>query len=267
MVEAIAFSNPELSLKVGRSVFTTIAQTFLRLFRNDYGAMWKAQMDTGLTKLCELGAIDEANQDKVSEILEDLRNNQIYYNTNKGDEDKESNILLDLPWDGLPQDQKDHLIKSIELISNNSDALIASPGEHEFEFDFNYTRYAVQAVIMLKFQTKLQDVHDELVPDLVSEENFWQNFFYQFEFTKDKIGLQHSLGERIPTELRVQRITAGLEQLQVGSGGGAAKTASKVTEADSVEMVDLQAQEKVDPSISVMADTSMGMNQEQSLED
>ena len=42
----------------------------------------------------------------------------------------------------------------------------------------------------------LKKTRHELVPDLVSEDNFWRNYFYKIECSKAELGVQTRLGPR-----------------------------------------------------------------------
>lgn len=43
----------------------------------------------------------------------------------------------------------------------------------------------------------LDKVRHELVPDLIDEDDFWRNYFYQVEMKKAEMGVPNSLGSKI----------------------------------------------------------------------
>ena len=55
---------------------------------------------------------------------------------------------------------------------------------------------------MLKLDKNLKKARHELVPDLISEDDFWRNYFYKIESVKAELGLENRLGEFIPKEQR-----------------------------------------------------------------
>ena len=70
------------------------------------------------------------------------------------------------------------------------------------------------AQIMLKLDKNLRDVRHQLVPDMVEEEDFWRNYFYQMEVIKAVMGLENELGSRIPSELRAQRLQQKIQTVK-----------------------------------------------------
>lgn len=66
------------------------------------------------------------------------------------------------------------IAKEVDLLSREEDEL-------EYNFDFNIEAYAYQAIVLSKLDKNLQQVYARLVPDLVSEEDFWRNYFYEIE--------------------------------------------------------------------------------------
>jgi hypothetical protein len=73
------------------------------------------------------------------------------------------------------------LSKETELLSREIDEL-------EYDFDFNMELYAYQGVIMLKLDKNLLETYTKLVPDLVGDETFWRNYFYEIEKYFGEIG-------------------------------------------------------------------------------
>ena len=51
----------------------------------------------------------------------------------------------------------------------------------EYKFPFDVDQHIVLAQILLKMDQNLKKTRHELVPDLVSEDNFWRNYFYKIE--------------------------------------------------------------------------------------
>ena len=160
--------------------------------------------------------------------------------------------MTTLPWNGLHEEQGLQLVKEVYDISQKTDNLIATREEHEYEFKFELDQYVVLAQIMLKLDKNLRDVRHQLVPDMVEEEDFWRNYFYQLECCKAVMGIDNNLGSRIPTELRAQRLQQKIENAQLTdkksavvkeSASSAAKT-SKPKVGVELEMQDIPKQEE-----------------------
>ena len=66
-------------------------------------------------------------------------------------------------------------------ISQNLMNLIATKEECSYEFDFNFENHVVLASMFLALEPELELVREKAVPDFVTEEEFWRNFFFQIE--------------------------------------------------------------------------------------
>ena len=60
--------------------------------------------------------------------------------------------------------------------------------ELTYEFDFNMESYAYLAIVMSKLDRNLLATHLRLIPDMVGEESFWRNYFYEIEKFKFELG-------------------------------------------------------------------------------
>jgi len=70
-------------------------------------------------------------------------------------------------------------------------------GQLEYRFDFSLDKYAFMAVVMSKICRNLDETRLTLVPDEVSENEFWRNYFYQIELWKKEQGYESKLGAQI----------------------------------------------------------------------
>ena len=98
-------------------------------------------------------------------------------------------VIYDLPWDGLREDQAKQLTKEVFALSADEDALLTTREELEYQFDFDCDQYIVLAQILLKMDKNLKKTRHSLVPDLVSEDEFWRNYFYKIECAKAELGV------------------------------------------------------------------------------
>ena len=103
----------------------------------------------------------------------------------------------DLPWEGLPPEQSRQLMKDVFALSIDEDALLLQSEELEHDFAFNIDHYIVLAQIMLKMDLNLKKSRHELVPEMITEDDFWRNYFYRIECLKKQLGVPNRLGDAI----------------------------------------------------------------------
>ena len=56
--------------------------------------------------------------------------------------------------------------------------------------------YIILAAIMRKLDLNLKKSRLEFVPEMISETQFWRNYFYKIELLKKELGLSHRLTEK-----------------------------------------------------------------------
>ena len=62
------------------------------------------------------------------------------------------------------------------------------------------------ACIMLKYDSNLGETREKIVPGMVSEDEFWRNYFYAIECIKQEMGLPTRLGDRVDQKEKEKRI-------------------------------------------------------------
>jgi len=67
----------------------------------------------------------------------------------------------------------------------------------EYQFEFDLDKYAFLAIVMSKFDETLSEAFIRLVPDDVTEAEFWRNFFYHIELWKQSKGFESLIGEPV----------------------------------------------------------------------
>ena len=67
----------------------------------------------------------------------------------------------------------------------------------EYVYEFDLEKYVFLAIVMGKIFPKLHEARLRLVPDEVSESEFWRNFFYSIELFKLQRGFENRLGNKI----------------------------------------------------------------------
>lgn len=95
--------------------------------------------------------------------------------------------------------------KHIYTLAKETDLLSREIDELEYKFDFDFEIYAYQAIVLRKLDKNLLEAHQRLVPDLVGEDSFWRNYFYEIELYKQELGVHSRLGPKIEAEEQAQR--------------------------------------------------------------
>lgn len=87
-----------------------------------------------------------------------------------------------LPWTGCENEQE--MKKQIISLSEDKRTFVRNPPNGvQFEFDLE-GHYAAVAMAMLREDTRLEKMRFELVPKLISEQDFWRNYFYRVSLVK-----------------------------------------------------------------------------------
>ena len=59
---------------------------------------------------------------------------------------------------------------------------------------------------MLKLDLNLKKTRHELVPEVITEDDFWRNYFYKIECHKRDLDLPNKLGSLISREVRARKL-------------------------------------------------------------
>jgi|688.fasta_scaffold989279_2 hypothetical protein len=91
-------------------------------------------------------------------------------------------MILSLPWEniGSPEVARE-VKKSVFSLGYDSDLMSREADELDYEFRFDWKVYGYQAVMMIKIDQNLKNLRERITPDLVSEEDFWRNYFFEVE--------------------------------------------------------------------------------------
>lgn len=163
---------------------------------------WDEKLDEAIYKIERLREIDsDEGKEKLGLILDDLRLFQMETQMIKNEAEKADKVIVfyDLPWEGLPSHQALCLTKEIFALGVDENSLLMHTDELQYEFNFNMDHYIILAQIMIKLDLNLKKTRHELVPELISEDHFWRNYFYKIEFLKFSLGVRGNLrlGRRI----------------------------------------------------------------------
>ena len=108
-----------------------------------------------------------------------------------------------LPWElppnfaALRNEQVTQIRKEVFALAADEASLLASKEQMAYEFDFDMDCYVVVAQILLKLDKNLQKMRHQCVPDLISEDEFWLNYFYRIECITATLGIPNYLGKPI----------------------------------------------------------------------
>ena len=117
-----------------------------------------------------------------------------------------SSIKTTLPWDELASSEnKKQLRKHIFALSKETDLLSREIDELIYQFDFDLNVYAYQAIVLRRLDRNLLEAHERLVPDMVGEDSFWRNYFYEIELHKKELGEYTKLGAVVDGEEQATR--------------------------------------------------------------
>ena len=112
-------------------------------------------------------------------------------------------VYTKLPWDQIERsEEKDACERYCKALAKKEDLLMMLEGQLEYHFDFDLEKYAFLAVVLSRICRNLDETRLNLVPDEVTEQEFWRNYFYQIELWKQEHGHTSRLGSRIDTQER-----------------------------------------------------------------
>ena len=101
-----------------------------------------------------------------------------------------------------------------KALAKKDDLLMQLEGQLEYRFDFNLEKYSFLAVAMSKICRNLDETRLKLVPDEVTEHEFWRNYFYQIELWKLQQGFENRLGAQIDIGEREQALAKEVERAE-----------------------------------------------------
>ena len=111
-------------------------------------------------------------------------------------------IHTNMPWHDMREEDKESLRKHCKALSNKEDLLVKLKPQLEYSYEFDLDKYTFLAIVLSKMYPSLAETRLRLVPDEVSESEFWCNYFYRIELWKQQGGFTSRLGERIDTNER-----------------------------------------------------------------
>jgi len=56
-------------------------------------------------------------------------------------------------------------------------------------------KYVLIASILIRMDPNLKELREEIVPDQVTEDDFWRNYFYKVNLTLKEFSLDNDLGQ------------------------------------------------------------------------
>eukprot|EP00354_Favella_ehrenbergii_P006940 CAMPEP_0170476264 /NCGR_PEP_ID=MMETSP0123-20130129/17720_1 /TAXON_ID=182087 /ORGANISM="Favella ehrenbergii, Strain Fehren 1" /LENGTH=125 /DNA_ID=CAMNT_0010747211 /DNA_START=169 /DNA_END=546 /DNA_ORIENTATION=- len=84
------------------------------------------------------------------------------------------------PGDCLPEGQSRQLMKDVYALGVDEDSLLLQKEELEYHFQFEIDHYVILAQIMLKLDLNLKKTRHEVVPEIITEDEFGRsNWVYR----------------------------------------------------------------------------------------
>ena len=94
-------------------------------------------------------------------------------------------VYTKLPWESIENSgEKDACERYCKALAKKEDLLMMLEGQYEYSFDFSLDKYTFLAVVLSRICRNLDETRINLVPDEVTEQEFWRNYFYQIELWK-----------------------------------------------------------------------------------
>ena len=102
-----------------------------------------------------------------------------------------------MPWEDLERDEdKKAMQKYCIQLAKKEDLLLKLEPQLTYNFDFDLDNYVFVAHVLTKMDPELGEAQLRLVPDEVSDTEFWRNFFYHVElWRKEQGNFQNRLKE------------------------------------------------------------------------
>lgn len=103
-----------------------------------------------------------------------------------------------MPWQGSDQAEiEKNLKKEVYSLAKDRELLLKCDADLDYKFEFKIEDYMFIACIMLKYDSNLAETREKIVPGMVSEDEFWRNYFYAIECIKQDMDLPTRLGGRV----------------------------------------------------------------------
>ena len=139
-----------------------------------------------------LQMVSELDDITTEEGLEDLAHYQQKYAKTYSQDGQEADdessstskpkVVTELPWADLEKaEDRTALQKYCVDLAKKEDLLLKLEPQLAYQFDFELEDYVFLAHVLTKMDPGLGEAQLRLVPDEVSDAEFWRNFFYHIE--------------------------------------------------------------------------------------
>ena len=163
------------------SITNWISSSFAEMDKQHNDVSWQEALDDAVQSIANTSADleSEAGKEALKGIIKELQIMEHAFNGGADPEQKaNARVLVALPWEGLHVEQAKQLTREAYGLSADTDNLLATKEELEYEYTFTMDRFVVLAQILLKLDKNLKDIRHSLVPDMIEEDDFWRNYFY-----------------------------------------------------------------------------------------
>ena len=157
-----------------------------------------------LELLDRIASIEDINSERGKERHEDCVKQ---LRTLLGDSEQMSGFQtkLQLPWEEVSHENQKAMKDFCDSLSKNDSLLSREVDELEYDFQFDKIFYAYQSVMLTKLSNDLRETHSAIVPDLVSDDSFWRNYFYEVELKFSELGEHSKIGGKVSAEVQADR--------------------------------------------------------------
>ncbi|KAG1139724.1 hypothetical protein G6F37_009831 [Rhizopus arrhizus] len=186
MTEKVRVANTSGNL-FGRSLFSTVTSSINSLSQSIQTKGLPEEINKQLTKFQQQAKSLPTRFGNFQFDLESERSSFIL------DKKKQENLLTSqskgsepvAPWFGYKGYEKQMRKAIMEIPKDKRNLLISPPDDTSIQFDFNV--YSLTAHAALKEDKELASLRFALVPQHVSEHDFWRNYFYRVTLIKQEI--------------------------------------------------------------------------------
>ncbi|KAG7199936.1 hypothetical protein KM043_014372 [Ampulex compressa] len=232
--------------KDGQQPFGAVSTKALAGAKSLGGFLYSAVNKAGKTVVEASAKIKKTVEE--NRLIAEFNKEQEAFITNKQGEKGEAVA----PWVGAPNE--DVLREEcLSLSTDQRNFLRAPPQGVEFEWDFEGVQPMAQAALAL--DPNLENMRFELVPKVISEENFWRNYFYRVSLLRQshELNAMASQAENNPNQNLTSAGSVDQTQVQVTTGQ---ESTSTVAASSNNTLADSPGHEFVSDSMRV-SDTDL----------
>ncbi|EZA51748.1 Synapse-associated protein of 47 kDa [Ooceraea biroi] len=202
--------------------------------------------------ITEIKSSSENNHSYLKRLIAELNKEQEAFIASKQAGEKVEAVA---PWVGAPNE--DALREEcLSLSTDRRNFVRAPPPGVEFAWDFEAIQPMAQATLAL--DPNLESMRFELVPKVISEENFWRNYFYRVSLLRQgyELNAMASQQEESNPNQTLASTTDSIDHTQVQMTTGQATSTGATTTSSNSALADSPGHEFVSDTMRV-SDTDL----------